>query len=156
MCIRDRLKSGLLMTNQIREFWYSCDYMYLLHYYIFTTTGLVVAPHSNQLSLFVILLLLLKHNPFKYTYSSTVFKLKIFFFIDFTFPWVFLLCIMQWCLCQQHSWDCSGRYGLKKRGLFCLGLFTWKEFYQLVGLVWIKVLFCFLILLIKMNGQWWW
>jgi len=49
----------------------------------------------------------------------------------FTSPWVFVLCIMQWCLYQQHSWDCSGRYGVKKRGLFCLGLFTWKEFYQL-------------------------
>ena len=51
---------------------------------------------------------------------------------------------MQLCLYQQHSWDCSGRYGVKKRGLFSLGLFTWKEFYQLVGLVWIEGLFCFL------------
>ena len=53
---------------------------------MFTTNGLVVDPYSSQLSL-VVILLLLKHNPFKYTYSTTVFKLKEnFFFQRFHFP----------------------------------------------------------------------
>ena len=57
------------------------NFIYLLHHnYIFTTNRFVVDPYSSHLSLVVILLLLLKHNPFKYTYSSTVFKLKDFFF----------------------------------------------------------------------------
>ena len=63
--------------------------MYLLHHnYIFTTNPLVVDPYSSHLSIVVILLLLLlKHNPFKYTYSSAVFKLKeIFFPPDISLP----------------------------------------------------------------------
>ena len=63
------------------------NFMYSLHHnYIFTTNRLVVDPHSSQLSL-VVILLLLKHNPFNYTYSSTVIQLKYnFFFQRFHFP----------------------------------------------------------------------